>query len=204
MRTRTFLLISILAMAMVTSGCATTLTTLSPRTTKVVNAEKRVGALHEFQYRYDFINGAIELEKTPMCGELAKADRISEKRIIGYGPALLEMPFFGLGLLDILSARAISESSREVTPLAEYETGKLLACGKPQPAADEALIIENPADKKYWAARTDQNGRIDLKRIIGGTPEGAMNLNVRLGSNPSVNFACVYEAPRDTLLGYAK
>ena len=206
MRTRTFLLTAILAMAMamMISGCATTLTMMNPRTTKIETQEKYAGAFHEFEYRYNITAGKIELEKTPMCSEMAKAVRVSQKREIGYGPALLEMPLFGLGLFDIASARAISESSQEITPLSEYETGKLLSCGSPQPAEGEALIIESRADRKYWSATTDRDGKVDLNRIIGGTPEGAMDLNVRLGSNPSVNFACVYEAPRETLLGYAK
>ncbi len=200
MKNEILLLAAILSIAVGVSGCATTMTMMSPVTSEVVVAEKRLGAFEKYDYAYQVKDNSILLTRTPMCNEMARSVRVDRKRTIGYGPAMIEMAFFGMGLLDIASASAVSEASRKVFPLAEYDTGNLLTCGEPEPAAGEVLVIES---KKLNADRlvvTDEHGRIDLESVIGRT-RNSIPLTIRLASDESLAFTCLYRAPSDQLRG---
>jgi len=176
------------------TGCASTLTLMSPVKSEVVVKSKRTGPFARYDYYYVFRSNRLLLERTPICNEMAKTVRVEKKLQIGYGPALLEMPFFGLGLIDIASARAISEASEKVYPLDEQETGKLLTCGSIEPAAGEVLILENREQNIYRQVTTDKNGEIDLKKEMDDFDQ-AVNLTVRLQSDRAINFTVTYDAP---------
>lgn len=187
--------IVIMLLAVSLSGCATALTFFSPTSTKLVQGKKKAGAFNSYEYQYSVRGNKIFLERTPLCDEVAQTLKVEQKREIGYGPALMELPIFGLGLVDIANAHAISVNSKKVTQLAEYNTGKLMTCGKRQPAANEKVIIENTALNLYRTARTDQDGVVNLNKVLPGI-NGKINLNVRLASNQNVAFFCMYVANR--------
>ncbi len=176
------------------TGCASMLTLMSPYRTEVVVEKTWAGAFAGYDYRYQVDGNQLALLRTRLCTETAKAHQVTEKKEIGYGPALLEMPLYGLGLVDILNAYAISEWSRKVTPLEDYPTGNLIPCGKEEPAAHEPLIVENREKGIYKTGLTDQNGILDLDNLLKNTP-GPVALKVRLAKDTETDKAFCFTYP---------
>ena len=195
MQFKTIKYLLILVMAVSLSGCATALTFFSPTSSELVQGKKTAGAFNSYEYQYAVRNNKIYIERTPLCNQVTQVMRVEQKREKGYGPAMLEMPLFGLGLVDIANAHAISVNSRKVTPLDAYNTGKLMTCGARQPAANEEVIIENQGLNLYRTVKTDKNGVLNLDNILSGVNEN-VNVNVRLASNRHVAFSCLYVANR--------
>ncbi len=189
---RAFLL---MGMVFYISGCASFLTMMSPVQSEIVVGEKSPGEFNKYQYQSKIISNQIIISKTPLCGEKAIAYRSAQKRQIGFGPALLEMPLFGLGLIDIINARAIAEDSKKQYLLAEYDTGELLACGRPEPAAGEAFIIENSRHDIRRKGVTDNKGVLDLKSILRDL-SGVTRITIYPESDPGVRFSYVLTSPK--------
>lgn len=183
-------LILMVGLVLCLSGCASILTGLSPRQSKIVEGEKTVGSLATYDYQFDIRSDKIFLSRIPLCNETVKTVRVAQKREIGYISALLEMPFFGLGLLDIINANAISEASRQEYPLGTFNTGKLLACGLPEPAVNETLIIRDPTHRLSRNVSTGKNGVVDLKEALSDV-KGVRRLEIYLAADPGV--ACSYD-----------
>lgn len=192
-KTLKYILVPVLAIGL--SGCASTLTLLSPPSSRLVQGKNTAGAFNSYEYQYAIRGNKIYIKRAPLCDEVKHMMRVEQKREIGYGPALLELPLFGLGLVDIANAHAISVNSKKVTPLADYNTGKLMACGPMQPAANEKVIIENKGLNLYRTVRTDRNGVVNLDKILSGIGNN-VNLSVRLANNHNVKFSCMYIANR--------
>jgi hypothetical protein len=185
----------VMAAAIAMTGCASFLTSVSPVQSKMVIGEKKPGAVKSYTYGYDIHTDKIILKKTPICNETAQVTRVAQKRVIGYSAAFGEMVLYGLGLVDLVSASAISEDSRKEYPLGEFDTGKTLACGKTQPAANEPVIIESVKNDVNLRIYTDANGMIDLKKELKNV-SGRVDLNIYLESDLSVAFSCTYAADR--------
>ena len=183
-------LILTLSLVVCLTGCASILTGLSPRQSKIIEGGKTVGSLETYDYQFDIRSDKIFLSRIPLCNETVKTVRVAQKREIGYISALLEMPFFGLGLLDIINANAISEASRQEYPLGSFNTGKLLTCGKPEPAVNETIVIQDPAHQLSRDVSTGKNGVVDLKQALSGVRE-VRHLKIYLAADPGV--ACSYD-----------
>lgn len=185
-----------MVMVLSASGCASFLTYMSPVQSKVVVGEKSVGDFNTYEYHYKVrSNNKIILTKTPLCNETAQAYRESKKRIIGYSAAAFELIFYGLGIIDIVNAHGISENSKAIYPLAEYETGNVVACGVERPAANEGIIIENQQRKLYRKAYTDENGAVDLQAVLKDV-NGVVKVNIRLESDSALAFSYLYAATK--------
>jgi hypothetical protein len=167
----------VLVMAFLMSGCASFLTYMSPVQSEMVVKEKKAGDVKSYTYRYDVNANKIYLTKRPICSEMAEVERVAQKREIGYSPAMAEMLFFGLGLVDIVTANGIAENSRQVYPLGEYDTGKVMACGKVRPASNETLIIESKHPRLYRKVNTDGNGMVDLDNVLSDIT-GAVDVTI--------------------------
>ncbi len=181
-------------LAISVSGCATTLTLLNPARSEIVKGDIKTGPFSHYTYGYQIMDNTILLTRTPQCNEMATAYKVTKKTEIGYGPAMLEMPFFGLGLIDLLNANAIADNSKKTEPLADIETGKVLACGAPEPAADVPLVIQNKKKNISLTAATDENGKLDLNSVLGDV--GPARLVIHLASNPDRAFICDYTGGR--------
>lgn len=182
-------------MVLCISGCASFLTLMSPVQSEIVVGEKSTGDFNKYEYHYKIRSNQIMLSKIPLCNEKAQAYRQAQKRQIGYGIALLEMPFFGLGLIDMANAYAIADYSKKQYPLAEFETGELLTCGRPEPAAGEAVIVENSRQAIHRKGHTNSRGVLDLNRLLNDI-SGEVPLNVYLESDRNVCFSYVYHGTK--------
>jgi hypothetical protein len=85
------------------------------------------------------------------------------------------------------------EESKIVEPLAEFETGNLVACGPSEPAAEEMVFIDNLELGLHRIAATDADGVLDLKKVLGDI-HGAVNLKIHLASDNARIFKYVYES----------
>jgi hypothetical protein len=177
------------------SGCASFLTLMSPVQSEIVTGEKTTGDFSKYHYQCQIRAGHLILSKVPMCNETAKVFRKAGKRQIGYGPALLEMPFFGLGLIDIISAHAISDYSKREYLLAEYDTGELLACGEPVPAAHETVILESRNGEFLRKSITDANGMLNISTLLKDVSH-PVQLSVYPASDRNARFSYRHSVPR--------
>ena len=176
-----------------TIGCSSVLTYLGPLKSELKDGDTTVGDLSYYQYDYHAIKNTISLKKIPMCRQMTQKLRVMQKQRRGFYMALLEMPFFGLGLFDMLRSYAIVDESRRVIPLAKYPTGEAVACGKKMPAANETLIIKNQERGIEATAQTDPTGVVDLSKALPAV-SGVVELQIRLEEKPSFSFSYLYNA----------
>jgi len=183
----------IILLVAATMGCSSVLTYLGPLKSELKDGDTTVGNFSHYQYDYHAIKNTISLKKIPMCEQMRQKLRVMQKQRRGLYMALLEMPFFGLGLFDMLRSYAIVDESRRVIPLAKYPTGEAAQCGKKMPAANETLIIENPEKGIEAAAKTDQTGVVDLSKVLPDV-SGVVELQIQLEKKPSFSFSYLYNA----------
>jgi hypothetical protein len=174
-------------------GCSSVLTYLGPLKSELKDGDTTVGDFSHYQYDYHAIKNTISLKKIPMCEKMRQKLRVMQKQRRGFYMALLEMPFFGLGLFDMLRSYAIVDESRRVIPLAKYPTGEAVQCGKKMPAANETLIIENQEKGIHATAQTDQTGVVDLSKVLPDV-SGLLELQIQLDKKPTFSFSYLYNA----------
>ena len=195
MKARIALIFFIVLLAVSVSGCSSILTNMGPLIYKLEDGEKSVGEFAKYKYSGEIQSNVISLEKTPLCAEVAEKVRVAQKQIRGRVFALVEIIFFGLGFVDDLNAYAISENSRIVTPLAKYETGKFVACGDQEPAANEMMVISDKAITFQKQVKTDADGRLDLDRVLADENR-VLNLSIRLAADPIEAYSFIYSPDR--------
>ncbi len=175
------------------SGCSSFLTYVGPAKSELKNGETIAGDFSKFDYDYHAMGNRIVVEKTPMCNEKIEKLRVTAKQRRGLYLAILEMPFFGLGLFDMLRSYAIVEQSRRVEKLGTYDTGETVACGTPQPADEEVLIIQNAEAGLDRRAPTNAEGVVDLDEVLAGV-DGPVDLTIKLiGIEHSETFSFLYD-----------
>lgn len=189
-----FKLIILMGMIFFISGCASFLTFTAPAKSKIIEGEKSIGDFNKYQYRYTVSDNRIAFTKSPLCNEKAMVYRKSQKLPIGYSAAAVEMVFFGLGMIDLANAYAISEYSKKEFPLAEYETGNLMSCGMAEPAANEVVTIKSKQRGINRKALTSSRGTLNLDSILNDVA-GYATLSISLDSDPDVRFSYVYKSP---------
>lgn len=185
--------VSIVFLLVCCMGCSSALTYLGPLKSEMVDGDTSVGEFSHYKYDYHAIKNTIFLKKVPMCHQVKQKLRVMKKQRRGLYMALLEMPFFGLGLFDMLRSYAIVEESRKVIPLAKYKTGEVVQCGKETAAGGEALIIRNEDKGIEKTAVTSETGMLALNNVF---PEvsGVLDLQIQLESEPSFSFSYQYDA----------
>ena len=175
------------------TGCSSVLTYLGPLKSEMVDGDTSVGEFSHYTYDYHAIKNTIFLKKVPMCHQMQQKLRVMEKQRRGLYIALLEMPFFGLGLFDMLRSYAIVEESRKVIPLAKYKTGEVVQCGKKTAAGSEPLIIRNVDKGIEKKAVTNETGVLALNKIFPDV-SGALELQIQVEAKPSFSFSYQYNA----------
>ncbi len=181
----------IVLLAVSVSGCSTVLTRMGAPVIKLEDGEKSVGDFANYKFSGGIHSNVIYLEKTPQCSEIAEKIRVSQKQVRGRAFSMVEIVIFGLGLIDMANANAVSEVSRIETPLAKYETGKVVVCGEKEPAANEMLVIEDKQRTFHKQAATDANGNLDLGQVLADENR-VLNLSIRLASDQTEAVSFIY------------
>jgi len=181
----------VVLLAFSASGCSYALTRMGPMIYSLEDGEKTTGGFAKYKFSGGIRSNLIYLEKTPLCAEVAEKVRIAQKQRRGRVFSMVEMVFFGLGLVDAVKSQAVVEASREITPLGKYETGKFVVCGEKQPAADEMLVIADRQRTFQKQAQTDENGNLDLDAVLADQNR-VLNLSIRLASDQTEAVSFIY------------
>lgn len=155
----------LVSLCFLVSGCATVLTTAYKPIKETRHGETLIGDQVGFSYSLSEQKDDLLLLKQPLCRETVQMIKVERKQLHGVIPAVLEMPFFGLGLLDLVVAGAISRASVEEYPGDIVPRPQVATCGEHQPAANQSLVIQYPISVTVMDATTDQSGRIPLKLL---------------------------------------
>ncbi|GAB6096727.1 hypothetical protein JCM14469_29800 [Desulfatiferula olefinivorans] len=147
------------------SGCATVLTTAYKPINETRHGDTVVGDQIGFSYAISEEKQDLLLLKQPLCRENIQLIKVERKQLHGVIPAILEMPFFGLGLLDLVVAGVITRASVEESPGEIAPGHHVVACGDHLPAARQPLVVQYPISVTMMDAVTDDAGRIPLKLL---------------------------------------
>ena len=181
---RPWLRIFTASLFLLTTGCASSLTASSPPRTTIVEGEKRVGdnAGLRFDVRQEPPAGQLILTQTPMCREMTSREKVSRKQLHGVLPAVIEIGFFGLGILDLVVANAIIENSETRLPLDDVPTGNQFPCAPTQPAAHRQVILQySGADALQYGSSTG-DGVIRTDAPLPAGNFAYVNVFVRAGT----------------------
>jgi hypothetical protein len=165
MTIKSFNTLILVSLCFFVSGCATVLTTAYKPVKETRHGETLVGDQVGFNYSLNEEKDDLLLLKQPLCRENIQMIKVERKQLHGVIPAVLEMPFFGLGLLDLVVAGVITRASVEEKPGDIVPGPKVDACGEHQPAALQSLVVQYPISLTVMDATTDQSGRIPLKLL---------------------------------------
>lgn len=185
---------AIILLAVSCSGCASVLTQMGPLKSELKDGDTSTGEFDRYEYSAEAEKDVIYLEKTPMCEEKREKIRVMKKMPRGLLIMLLEIPVYGLGLIDMMYTYSIIEHSRKEVALAEYETGNLVECGKKEPAEGETLFIKNFGGDINEKAVTDENGAVDLQEVMPGDLSGYITLRISLEVDSPSSFYYTYHA----------
>ncbi len=163
--------LALLLLAIVVSGCASAITTVSPPYTKEVEEDTHV--VEEVSgYDYDLQRlppgYSYQLHRVPLCAEKASMKKISRKQPRGFVFALAEMPLYGLGLLDWMYAVRIAEASEEVLDTWQEPTNKLFPCGDREPAPGQTVVLQTPrqVQEPRVLVETEEKGELRLSSVL--------------------------------------
>lgn len=181
----------IILLAVSVSGCSTVLTRMGPMLYSMEDGEKFVGEFVHYRLSGEARSNILYLESTPMCAEIAEKVRVAQKQRRGRVFSMVEIVFFGLGLMDAAKSQAVVEASREVTPLAKYKTGEVVVCGEKEPAANRMIVLEDKQREFSREVETDAQGRLDLNKVLADQ-DRILHLTIRLASEPTKSLSFLY------------
>lgn len=171
-------------LALLTTGCASSLTSSGPRQTSVVEGKKRQSGTVDL--RFDAVkqpeNPHVRITQTPMCREMVSREEVSRKTLRGVLPAIIEIGFFGLGILDLVVANAIVTNSETRVPIADIPTGNMIPCAVVQPAAHQQVILQFSGTDSLQYGITDADGRFELETSLARGETTYANVFVRTGT----------------------
>lgn len=175
-----FYFISIIAISLSAGGCATILTMTTPPVEEITLGKKGLG--EEISSNYKFVENKQvgTLLKQPYCLETAQQEIMTRRRMHGVVPALVEIPIYGLGLIDLISAGVYSKASEELTIGNYVETGAIVECGEFKPVPGMTLYVQCAATSQMKSVKTDADGNVDTKTLYKEFYKGSqLNLFVR-------------------------
>ena len=160
--------ILVLFSCLLTNGCATILTISAPSVEEITLGKKAIGKQISINYHYDDGKDKGTLTRQPYCMETAEQMIMTRKRMHGVVPAMVEIPIYGLGLLDLISAGIYAKASEEEVRGNFVETGEIIDCGKFQPAPETVLYIQCAETGQINKVVTDAAGNVATKQIYAG------------------------------------
>ena len=165
---RNRMIISVLLMLFVFSGCATVTTMLWPEVEKeVVGDETIVGETIGHDYEVDVKGKGFNVKSIPFCREKAPKYKITKKQHHGIVFIIIETPVWGLGLADWALSYMVSENSIEKELVEYIPTGVKKSCGGEISPAHGKIMIQNSATGEIKWTKTDENGNFSLINALG-------------------------------------
>lgn len=180
-RTHTTLFMAALLICCVfTSGCATVLTHSFPPVTETIKGESIQGDIIGYTYSVSETKDGLTLMRQPLCREKIQITEVKRKQLHGVMGALIEIPFFGFGILDLATAGVYSKMTLEEIPKDPIPGSELSPCGDMEPVPDFPVVIQYPASVTTKHLQTGQNGEISYSTITPlDMPDNRLTLFVR-------------------------
>lgn len=148
-----------------TSGCATVLTHSFPPVTETKKGESIQGDITGYTYSVSETKDGLTLMRQPLCREKIQITEVKRKQLHGVMGALLEIPFFGLGIFDLVTAGVYTKVTLEEIPKDPIPGSGLSPCGDMEPVPDFPVVIQYPASVTTKHIQTGQNGEISFGTI---------------------------------------
>jgi hypothetical protein len=160
------------------NGCATILTTSFPPQDTFEKGEISMGEQINFNYAFTKNKNTFTLYKTPLCKEQIETIKVTQKRLRGIIPAIFEIPLYGLGIADWVTADLYSRQTRTTEKTGFENTGKIKKCGEPTvvPYADLILQFTDSGSVKH--AQTDMNAQFDMNSLLPASAKTQINIFV--------------------------
>lgn len=169
MKNRYAMICFILMSCVLLNACATSLTISGPPM-KEVFLEEETKPGREISSSYRLVEGSDEVTilRRPYCMETAQERIVYRKRLRGVIPAVVEIPLYGLGLVDLVVAKQIAINSKKVEKGDVVETGSIIECGVYKPAKNVELVVQCPETGQMTYVTTGSSGEIALKKLFEG------------------------------------
>ncbi len=169
-----------------TSGCATVLTIAYPPVEETRKGDVRPG--HQIGHHYVMTEekDGLLLQKEPLCAQEIQVINVKRKRLHGVIPAIIEIPFFGLGIADLVVAGTYTRATVEESDGGYVKGSEVLTCGDLEFAPNEELILQFPVSMDVRHVTTDEKGLIPIS-VLQNIPRGetCFNVFVKLKDGPS-------------------
>jgi hypothetical protein len=165
MRLRQFTLFSLLVASLYVSGCATALTVAHSPISETLHGDTVTGDPVGFNYAVSEEKNDLLLQKQPLCGQKIQLVEVKRKQLHGVIPAIVEMPLFGLGLLDLVVAGVYTKATVVETPGPFTDGPEVSICGDFEPASEQEVFVQYPVSITSKTVITDDKGRIPYKTI---------------------------------------
>ncbi len=175
-----------------TSGCATVLTVAYPPLEETRHGETKPGSQVAFHYVMSEEKDSLLLQKQPLCSQEIQIIKIKRKQLHGVIPAIVEVPFFGLGIADLVVAGVFTRASVEESDGGYVKGVEIMACGDLVFAPNEELIIQYPASTDVKHMRTNEKGMIPLNSLEN-MPKGESSINVFVKEEKGVSYVKTFE-----------
>lgn len=147
------------------SGCATILTQSYPAVKENVKGEAVQGDTVGYNYSLSEKAGDWLLVKQAICRENFKTTDVTRKKLHGVIPAVFEIPFFGFGLLDLVTAGVYARATVEEHPGEIVPGTRIYDCGDVQPAPDKTLFVQYPGSLTSREFRSGPDGAVNMNEI---------------------------------------
>lgn len=173
-------------------GCASIITMAGPTETKKEDGSFFVGKQGGYTYNVEKHEDRFVVYKLPQCREMKEVVMLTRKKPRGVFFGILEIPLFGLGVADMVTAGMISKNSEVRTIYESKETGKDIPCGSKIPAPGEKLVVDIPELKISKTVVSDDNGIINLEEYLKGS-SGDLMVKLCLQADKSCYWDFVHE-----------
>lgn len=147
-------------------GCATVMTGAGPRETSYEDGESFPGKQTGYTYNVEKHEGRFMVYKIPQCEEMKEKIKLTRKKPRGVVFGIIEVPFFGLGVADMVVAGLVSKNSEVRTIDKNVPTGRSVSCGSKIPAPGEKLTVTIPELKITKTVVSDKDGIINLEEHL--------------------------------------
>lgn len=162
---RAFYIIAFLAVTLWSSGCATILTHTYPPVTETRQGESIQGDQAGHNYVVSREQDTMVLMSQPLCREKIQMTEIKRKQLRGVIGAIIEIPLFGLGILDLVTAGVYSKATRVETPIDPIPGPMVSPCGDFGPAPGIAVVVQYPDSLSSKVLQTGKKGQIAIADI---------------------------------------
>ena len=192
MTLRYVLMIILCASCLWTSGCATVLTVAYPPVEETKQGGIKSGSPAGYHYAMTEDKDALLLQKQPLCTQDIQVINIKRKQLHGVIPAVMEIPFFGLGIADLVVAGSFAKASIEETEGGYVKGSEVVICGEMVFAPNEDLVIQFPESTRVSHVKTDGKGKISLE-VLESMPKGEMQFNVFVREKDGYAYVKTFE-----------